>query len=226
MNLLLNGMVRSVAETFELPEPIVEVGSYQVEGQEEMINLRSIFKGREYLGVDMRKGPGVDMVADVEKLPMPDASVGTIIAISTFEHVPHFWKGFDEVRRVLRPDGALLISCPFFFYIHNYPGDYWRFTPQALELLLHDYPERIIGSHGPAKRPENVWALAYRNRAGRITDARFNQYRAKLDDYARQPIRGWRAARYNLARMLVGRGPFSPYLDQNRLETSYTIAEA
>jgi ubiquinone/menaquinone biosynthesis C-methylase UbiE len=56
----------------------------------------------------MRPGPGVDLVADVEALPQADGSVGTVLALSTFEHVPHFWRGMAEVQRVLRPDGALL----------------------------------------------------------------------------------------------------------------------
>ena len=47
---------------------------------------------------DFRPGPGVDCVADVENLPQPDASVGTVIALSTFEHVRRFWLGFREVE--------------------------------------------------------------------------------------------------------------------------------
>src|SRR5579864_8102160 len=110
MNHFLQGMARAVAETFDLPGPIVEVGSYQVEGQEAIADLRGLFGGRPYLGLDCRPGPGVDMLADVENLPHADASVGTVIAMNTFEHVPHFWRGFEEIRRVLRPDGALLVS--------------------------------------------------------------------------------------------------------------------
>src|SRR5439155_8484425 len=97
MNHFLHGVARAVAETFDLPGPILEIGSYQVAGQEEIIDLRTLFAGKPYLGVDVRPGPGVDQVADVEALPQADASVGTVIALSTFEHVPHFWRGFDEV---------------------------------------------------------------------------------------------------------------------------------
>src|SRR5262249_44447048 len=142
--------------------PILEVGSYQVPGQEEIANLRPLFPDRPYTGLDLRAGPGVDLVADVEQLPQPAGSFGTVIAMNTFEHVARFWRGFDEVYRVLRPDGALLISCPFYFHIHDFPSDYWRFTPESFELLLAGYPNRIIGWHGAARRPANVWALAFR----------------------------------------------------------------
>ncbi len=117
MNTLLRGMVRAVAETFDLPGPILEVGSYQVENQEDVADLRSLFPGKPYVGLDMRTGPGVDVVGEVEALPQADASVGTVLALESFEHVRRFWKGFDEVRRVLRPDGALLVAVPFYFHI-------------------------------------------------------------------------------------------------------------
>ena len=114
MNRFLFGVAQAVTETFDLPEPIVEIGSYQVEGQE-AVRLRSLFPGRDYTGIDMRAGPGVDCVANVENLPQETGSVGTVIAMSTFEHVRQFWRGFDEVQRVLRPDGIFLVACPFFF---------------------------------------------------------------------------------------------------------------
>ena len=158
MTPFLHGMARAVAETFDLPEPILEVGSFQVAGQEHIAELRGLFPGKEYLGVDMRPGPGVDLVQDVEDMALPDGSVGTVLALSTLEHVPHFWKGLDEIRRVLRPGGALLLACPFYFHVHDYPSDYWRFTPMALEMLLEDYPSKIVGWQGPPTRPANVWA--------------------------------------------------------------------
>src|SRR3954462_10540563 len=113
MNHLLRGVVRSFSETFALPRPVLEMGAYQVPGQESLGDLRSLFAGGSYVGLDMRPGPGVDCVGNVEKLPQADASVGTVIAFNTFEHVRRFWRGFDEIHRVLRPDGVLLVSCPF-----------------------------------------------------------------------------------------------------------------
>src|SRR5262249_12985965 len=160
----------------DLPAPILEIGSYQVVGQEEIAELRTLFPGKDYIGIDMRPGPGVDQVADVEDLPYPTGSIGTVIAMSTFEHVPRFCRGFEKLYRVLRPDGAALISCPFYFHIHNYPSDYWRFTPEAFDLLLNDFPHRILGWHGAAKRPANVWALAFRENRP-VAVAQFDRYR-------------------------------------------------
>jgi SAM-dependent methyltransferase len=220
MNQFLHGVARAVAETFELPEPILEIGSYQVAGQEELANLRDLFPGQSYLGVDARPGPGVDEVADVEELPLADESVGTVIAMNTFEHVPRFWRGFEEVQRVLRPDGAFLVSCPFYFHIHSHPSDFWRFTPEALEVLLEDYPHRLLGWHGARKRPANVWALAFREAHAPISAAEFDGYQQRLRQYARQSVAWHKRLRYQLGRLLCGRRPFAPYLDQEQWETT------
>ena len=218
MNPFLHGVARAVAQSFELPEPILEIGSYQVLGQEAVGDLRPLFAGSEYIGVDNRPGPGVDLVADVECLPCEDSSVGTVMALSTFEHVPRFWKGFAEVARVLRPGGAFLVAVPFHFHIHDYPSDYWRFTPEALQLLLRDYPSKILGWHGPKTRPSNVWALAFRSGRPPITTAEFAAYRSAMECHAHMPLPWLRRWRYRLGRLLCGRRPFAPWLDRERWE--------
>lgn len=212
MNRMLRGLVQAVAESFALPGPIVEIGSYQVPGQERLADLRSVFPGRPFLGVDRRPGPGVDVVGDVEALPLASASAGTVLALGTFEHVGRFWRGFEEIHRVLRPDGALLVACPFYFHIHGHPDDYWRFTPAALELLLADYPSKIVGWHGPEARPANVWALAFRECRAPIAQDEFAAYQARMRIHARMPLPWRRRLRYQIGRFLCGGGPFAPYL--------------
>ena len=216
MNQMLRGVTRAIVESFHLPEPILEIGSYQVEGQGQLIDLRSLFPGKAYVGVDFRAGPGVDCVADVEALPQKDGSVGTVLALSTFEHVRKFWLGFEQVRRVLRPDGVFVVALPFHFHVHDYPSDYWRFTPEGLDSLLESYPCRLLGWHGAARRMANVWAVAFGERARMPTPADVERYRERLAEHAREPL-GWsRRLRYQVGRLLCGRRPFAPYLDRER----------
>jgi SAM-dependent methyltransferase len=221
MNQFVHGVARAVAETLDCPGPILEIGSYQVAGQERVAELRDFFPDKPYLGVDFRPGPGVDLVASVEQLPQADASVGTVIALNTFEHVRHFWKGFAEIHRVLRPDGVFLVSCPFYFHIHSYPNDYWRFTPEALKVLLEDYPSKIIGWHGPKKRPANVWALAVREKHEPLSSEQNQHFRDLLSRYGREPLAPMRRFRYQIGRWISGSRPFLPYLEQERWETEW-----
>ena len=216
MNQFLRGVVRATVQSFHLPEPVVEIGSLQVDDQSALIDLRGLFQGKAYTGVDFRPGPGVDLVADVESLPHKDASVGTVIALSTFEHVKRFWLGFDEVFRVLRPDGVFVVATPFYFHVHGYPSDYWRFTPEALDFLLDRYPTRLLGWHGPDRRMANVWAVGFREQS-RLPCARdVEHYRRLIAAHARQPLPWHRHFRYQVGRVLCGRRPFAPYLDRER----------
>jgi hypothetical protein len=50
MNAFLYGVARATVQAFDLPGPIVEIGSYQVAGQEAVADLRRLFPGKSYLG--------------------------------------------------------------------------------------------------------------------------------------------------------------------------------
>jgi ubiquinone/menaquinone biosynthesis C-methylase UbiE len=49
---------------------------------------------------------------DAEKIPLPDASVDAVVSIETFEHVSAPERMLREFRRVLVPDGVLIVSTP------------------------------------------------------------------------------------------------------------------
>jgi SAM-dependent methyltransferase len=219
MNRFLRGVARAMVESFDLPDPILEVGSYQVAGQEDLIDLRGLFPNREYTGVDFRPGPGVDLIANVENLPLETGSVGTVVAFSVFEHVKRFWKGFEEVSRVLRPDGVFLVCTPFYFHVHAYPHDYWRFTPEAFDSLLEKYPTRVLGWHGPDRRPLNVWAAAFREQAKVPNAEQLEKYGRLLRTYAKEPLGLGRRLRFGLGRFLCGRRPLAPHLDREKWVT-------
>jgi len=174
---------RLVAETFDCPEPVVEFGSYQVEGQEGFADLRRFFPEANYLGCDMRPGPGVDRVEDVTAMSLEDASIGTILCLETFEHVFEVRKAFDEVFRVLQPGGVFVLTSPFHFRIHGYPDDYWRMTPSCLRRMLEPYELRVVGRQGPPKTPHTVMSLAIKHPAPADAQRRANQLIERYQDW-------------------------------------------
>src|SRR5262245_44631417 len=151
---------RLAAATIVCPGPVFEFGSYQVQGQEGYADLRDCFPGREYLGCDMRPGPGVDRVEDVTAINLPDGRAGTVLCIETFEHVFEVRRAFDEVFRILKPGGVFVITSPLNFRIHGYPDDYWRMTPSCLRRLLEPYAARVTGFQGHHAFPHTVMGLA------------------------------------------------------------------
>ncbi|NLF37862.1 class I SAM-dependent methyltransferase [bacterium] len=173
--------VEAVDRAITLPEPVVEIGSFQVEGQEKYADLRSLFAGRAFIGCDMRPGKGVDRIEDLHKLTFADASVGTVIMLDTLEHVRNCFQAMEEVRRVLKPGGVVLMTSVMLCPIHDYPCDYWRFTPQGFEALLDGFETRRVYSDRPKLFPRSVYALGVKGALGKDEVAR-------ADDAARAVV--------------------------------------
>ena len=149
-------VVRVVAETVEILEPIVEIGSFQVEGLIYSVDLRPLFPGKRYIGCDAREGPGVDRIENVHHLSFSDGSVGTILMMETLEHIETPLQAMDEIFRVLRPEGLVVTSSSMDYPVHEYPSDYWRFTPQGFDLLLRAFSPRRVYVQGHPDFPHSL----------------------------------------------------------------------
>ncbi len=147
--------------------------------------------------------------------------MGAVIALEILEHVTRFWVAVEELQRVLAPDGVLLLSTPFHVHIHNHPGDYWRFTPMALDSLLRRYPQRLIGQYGPKTRPIGTWAVAFGPERPAPTQAEVAAFRQRLTQYARWPLTPWQRLRCQVGRLLFGRRPFESHLSRDRFEYTW-----
>ncbi len=64
------------------------------------------------LGVDVRRAPDVDLLADVARLPFADGSIDGIVTRHTLEHVDDMLTVVEECWRVLRPGGLLKVVMP------------------------------------------------------------------------------------------------------------------
>lgn len=156
----VRAIVRIAAETLALDGPVYEFGSYQVDDQIGLADLRSCFRGRQFIGCDMRPGPGVDRVEDLGHLSLADDAARTIVCVETLEHVFAVQRAVDEMLRVLAPGGVIVVTTPFDFRLHDYPSDYWRLTPACLSRLLAPLAAGLVGWQGLESDPHTVFAVA------------------------------------------------------------------
>ena len=152
----VKNLARLIGETELLLEPVVEIGSLQVPGQEEYADIRPFFQGKQFVGCDMRDGPGVDRIENVEKMTFADDSVGTLLMLDTLEHVANSQSAMREAFRVLKPGGFVAIVSVMDFAVHLHPSDYWRFTPQGFELLLEPFQPTWVFLEGNPFCPHTV----------------------------------------------------------------------
>ncbi|UZE92314.1 MAG: class I SAM-dependent methyltransferase [Methanosarcinales archaeon] len=64
------------------------------------------------VGVDIRRTKGADVIADIQYLPFKDQSVDKILCYQLLEHVDDLIKAMEEINRVLKWGGRVIIEVP------------------------------------------------------------------------------------------------------------------
>ena len=113
-------------------------------------------------------------VGSCAAIPLADASMDMVVSFETIEHHDQHQEMMQEIRRVLRPDGILLISSPDKLYYSDIPGahnDYHvkELYQEEFQQLLEQYfsqtayyGQRVLfGSgifpHGQASKFDTYW---------------------------------------------------------------------
>jgi SAM-dependent methyltransferase len=103
-------------------------------------------QGATYIGVDWpapSQPSFPDIVADANRLPLRKDSVDSVIATEIMEHLESPSVFLDELARVLKPGGILVLTVPFLEPLHEIPRDFYRFTPFSLERLCQESGFRV-----------------------------------------------------------------------------------
>jgi SAM-dependent methyltransferase len=122
-----------------------------------------LFPGKRYIKQDMMDfdPPCIDIICDVGDMKaVSDESIGLVLNLESLEHLPYPQRAIDEIHRVLFPNGLLIITTVMHFKIHQAPRDYWRFTPDGIELLLNRFKILDCTLEGSLKRPKGIWVTA------------------------------------------------------------------
>ena len=105
--------------------------------------------------VDREMGTDVDVVDDAHTLAnfrvvtgrpfggavvndAPDARFDAYVSCSVFEHLERPWLAMQAAAGVVRPGGLVYVQTHQTFPIHGYPSDFFRFSDNALRVLMDD----------------------------------------------------------------------------------------
>jgi len=82
---------------------------------------------------------------DVQNMPMiADCSYDTALCFEVLEHLPRPSAALQEIYRILRPKGTLILSVPHLSRLHDQPHDYYRFTRYGIDTLLQDAGFEVV----------------------------------------------------------------------------------
>ena len=138
---------------------ILDLGSFDFNG-----SAKDIFKDtHNYMGMDIVAGKNVDIVMeDPYKIPLEDASIDVVLSTSCFEHSEMFWLVFNEILRVLKPNGLFYLNAPSNGPYHLHPVDCYRFYPDSGNALIKwanysGYQNSILLESFIGKKKNDVW---------------------------------------------------------------------
>lgn len=78
----------------------------------------------------------IDQIVDLNRpLPLPSDAYDTVLLTDVLEHVAEPGALVGEIARILKEDGKAIITVPFFYWLHEQPHDYYRYTEFALRRL-------------------------------------------------------------------------------------------
>ena len=87
---------------------ILEVGSLEMEA--DFQSIRKMFQFNNYLGVDLYKGNGVDLVLNGSDLHKIKKNFDVIISCECFEHAENWKDIFRSMHKVLKENGIIILT--------------------------------------------------------------------------------------------------------------------
>ena len=79
----------------------------------------------------------LDLECDLAKaLPFQNGEFDTIILSDVLEHLPQPEQLWTEMSRLLALNGKIIMNVPFYYWLHEQPHDYYRYTEFALRRFV------------------------------------------------------------------------------------------
>lgn len=124
--------IKSFIRNEAIPGSILDIGSNFYNKEQ----YHRYFDNVTTLNLAEQRGIAIDVIGSAYELPFADHSFDGVLCTEMIEHLETPQKAIDEMFRVLKPGGKVILSTPFVMPLHDVPGDYFRYSPYGLRSLF------------------------------------------------------------------------------------------
>lgn len=108
-----------------------------------------LYRSNEYVGLEIdtpqnRASKQADFYYDGNNFPFEGASFDSVVANEVFEHVFNPDNFLNEMFRVLKPEGMVLLTMPFVWDEHEQPYDFARYSSFGIKSLLERHGFEVV----------------------------------------------------------------------------------
>ncbi|NJM73343.1 MAG: class I SAM-dependent methyltransferase [Scytonema sp. RU_4_4] len=118
-----------------LPKGALVLDAGAGNGMYKSLFSEAIYESADFCQVE-KEYDQVTYVCDLANIPVEDDRYNMVLLTQVLEHLPEPKNVLREIYRVLKPNGELWLSAPFFYEEHEIPFDFYRYTQFGFKYLL------------------------------------------------------------------------------------------
>lgn len=129
----------------KLRESVLDYGSGDSPLKDYLLTIFKKYVAADYLATNAKHNsrPTV-VIMENQRTDLPDSSFDCIILTEVLEHIAEPELALKEIRRLLKENGVIIGSIPFFQNEHEEPYDFYRYTYYGLEYLFKKNGFKVI----------------------------------------------------------------------------------
>ena len=112
-------------------------------------DFADIFEGRQYYSLDIVPYAEVDLVVDLgQTIPFKKDTFDAVVLMNVLEHVYENRKLLQNIAKIVKPGGKVILTVPFLLKVHQAPFDFSRVTPYYLKNMAAEAGFTVVKMNG------------------------------------------------------------------------------
>ncbi len=102
----------------------------------------------QHIGVDLEESAHrtstADVIGSAYDTNLQDSSCDVVLCTEVLEHLEEPLTAIKEMNRILKHEGIVILTVPFFWHVHEAPRDFYRYSEYGLRYLFEKAGFEIV----------------------------------------------------------------------------------